>query len=1486
MRKLFTILMCFLVVPILYGQGFENFDNFTATGSSYQTGTFLGQDGSEWSYTQCRGDVGITDKAIMIGRNRTPQSNFYSGTIPNGIGVLNFDYMQAFSSNVNLNVLVNDVVVGNVTSSGEQNIIKNSSDIAIDVEGDFVIKFINVNNGDGQVVVDNVSWTAFGDVQNAATPYFSLPGGTYVDPIELEIFSNTEEATIYYTTDGTDPDDTSTEYTGPITISETTTIKAIAYADGLNPSNIATATYTFPQTIEIENIAALRAAFTGKNDTYILTGEAWLTFQQSFRGQKYIQDATGAILIDDPAGNMTTVYEIGDGITGIAGTLSEYGGMLQFVPIADPGAATSSGNFPEPEVVTIGQLNADFEAYESKLVKILSATFADGGATFNTGQVYAFSDASDAEGNFRTTFYDADYIGTDIPLVPVDIVGLPNSRTDGEYLTARSLADFTENVVDPEIILLSPNGGEIWEKGKTYTINWQNLGFSGNVNINLIRTFTNTPLATDIENTGSYIWTIPESFASADDCRIRVSWVDDNNLNDVSDEVFTITDPLPDPDIVINEIMYNPNQGLDDYYEYLELYNNSGFTVDLSGWYFAQGFDFTFPAGTVMDDASYLVVARVPDTIATFYGISNIVGPFSGALSNGGEIVELVNSEGQQMDIVEYDDGGAWPSEPDGDGPSLELISPDLDNNLPESWLGSIAEFGTPGELNSVSGVEILTLEFPNGGETFEQGTTQDILWSSVGFAGNIKIEVIDTALEITTLLAENVDVSLQTWTWEIPSDFQIGENYIVRITDMDDGDPMDESDAVFTILEVIIPTITVETPNGGEEYAQGTTHEITWTAEFFEGDVMIELSDGLRAVTLIEDNIPATAGSYFWDIPSDQPVGSSYTIIISGMEDGDPSDESDAPFSIIEPEPLPDIIINEIMYNTPGVDNEWCELYNRGDEVVDLEGFYLLDDNDAATPMVISAGYSIAPGQYFTISLELLQPPLFFEPDFVGNPAWSLGNGGDALRLFHPSGQLVNGVYYDDGGEWPSAPDGSGPSLSLLDTSLDNSLAENWAASTQDYGTPGAVNFPDEPTLNLESPNGGETIAQETSFNITWNYANYEGTVMIELLTAAEAQETLGYAAVADMAFTWEVTQDAGENYLIKISDSLTGNPMDESDAVFAITPPLELPDIVINEIMYNAPESGTDSLEFIEFYNNSDFAVNLQNWYLSEGVDFVFPDIELLPGEYLVIAVNANAVFDAFGVDALQWAGGALGNGGEDIELRNADGEVVDYVDYDDAAPWPVAPDEYGPSLALKDPSLDNSLAANWLPETTFAFDHPAGIPVYATPGAANFATPGQGILIANGWGGVSTYIAPTIPQVAEIIAPIVDDVTVMQNFNEIFFPFYNINTIGNWNNNVGYKIKTDATRYLVVNGEPVAGKTVNLPNGWSGMPVLSECAVDLLSLIGGNPAIIFVKEMDSDKVYWPGGGVQTLMELVPGKAYFIKVDGEVNITFPDCE
>jgi len=81
-------------------------------------------------------------------------------------------------------------------------------------------------------------------VETVATPTFSVAEGTYTETQSVVISCTTEDATIYYTTDGNDPTINSTEYSGAIEISKTTTVKAIAVKEGYDNSEVATAIYT------------------------------------------------------------------------------------------------------------------------------------------------------------------------------------------------------------------------------------------------------------------------------------------------------------------------------------------------------------------------------------------------------------------------------------------------------------------------------------------------------------------------------------------------------------------------------------------------------------------------------------------------------------------------------------------------------------------------------------------------------------------------------------------------------------------------------------------------------------------------------------------------------------------------------------------------------------------------------------------------------------------------------------------------------------------------------------------------------------------------------------------------------------------------------------------------------------------------------------------------------------------------------------------
>ena len=159
----------------------ETFANFSA-GGSYVSGTFIGQDGSTWSYSGSRGDIAITGSALTFGKALSPLSNTVSGTIQGGISTLKFDYMKAFSTAVNLNVYVNNVLVKTITG-GTVNVAASSGTITVNVSGAFTIRFVQVNSTAGQVAIDNIEWTSY-------TAPLGMPKEINTNPAEYRLFPN------------------------------------------------------------------------------------------------------------------------------------------------------------------------------------------------------------------------------------------------------------------------------------------------------------------------------------------------------------------------------------------------------------------------------------------------------------------------------------------------------------------------------------------------------------------------------------------------------------------------------------------------------------------------------------------------------------------------------------------------------------------------------------------------------------------------------------------------------------------------------------------------------------------------------------------------------------------------------------------------------------------------------------------------------------------------------------------------------------------------------------------------------------------------------------------------------------------------------------------------------------------------------------------------------------------------------------------------
>jgi hypothetical protein len=157
--------------------------------------------------------------------------------------------------------------------------------------------------------------------------------------------------------------------------------------------------------------------------------------------------------------------------------------------------------------------------------------------------------------------------------------------------------------------------------------------------------------------------------------------------------------------VVINEINYHCDEDFEAG-DWVEIYVVSG-TVNLHNWKLKdsrENHTFTIPLDIILEEGDYFVLANdTSDFRECFPEVTQVVGNWGFGFGAGGDIVRLFNSQNCLVDIVAFDDDNPWPEEPDGDGPSLELISPLLPNYNYENWEASEEPFahGSPGMVNS-----------------------------------------------------------------------------------------------------------------------------------------------------------------------------------------------------------------------------------------------------------------------------------------------------------------------------------------------------------------------------------------------------------------------------------------------------------------------------------------------------------------------------------------------------------------------------------------------------------------------------------------------------------------------------------------------------------------------------------------------------------------------------------------------------------------
>jgi hypothetical protein len=210
-------------------------------------------------------------------------------------------------------------------------------------------------------------------------------------------------------------------------------------------------------------------------------------------------------------------------------------------------------------------------------------------------------------------------------------------------------------------------------------------------------------------------------------------------------------------------------------------------------------------------------------------------------------------------------------------------------------------------------------------------------------------------------------------------------------------------------VCNPIPATVAVTSPNGGEQWTTGSTHNVTWTSSGLSNvDLQYSLDNG-ATWTLIAANVSASAGSYAWTLPAS--ASSAARMRVSDSLDGNPSDTSDAAFSLASPGI---IILNEILANEPGsaTAGEFIELVNVGGTAVDLGGWALWDA--AAVRHTFASGTVLLPGKAIVVFGAASAIPAGVS-NAVGatTGGLSLGNTGDTVAVKNAAGANVDSYTY-----------------------------------------------------------------------------------------------------------------------------------------------------------------------------------------------------------------------------------------------------------------------------------------------------------------------------------------------------------------------------------------------------------------------------------------------------------------------------------------
>ncbi|MCF8240874.1 MAG: GPI anchored serine-threonine rich family protein [Melioribacteraceae bacterium] len=759
------------------------------------------------------------------------------------------------------------------------------------------------------------------------------------------------------------------------------------------------------------------------------------------------------------------------------------------------------------------------------------------------------------------------------------------------------------------LIITKPNGGDTLREGSTFEITWEgNTTSLLELDYSIDNGASWLNIADSIVNTGTYQWfPIPNKISNQ--CKVRISTLE-KTQSDESDNVFSIIKSST-KSLTVNtpnggEQLFAGEDGEIRWFSSgidsvrIEYTTNNGrnwnfIAVDTvnTGIYFWSPIPNT-PSGLskvrIMDAKAGFPMDESDDFFfiqpETFISL-NIPNGGENWLSGTSQTVKWISNNIAYVKIEYSTNGGSdWMTVVD----STESIGTYTWDLIPSHYSEncrmriSDANDGEPYDISSAPFTisnqitQQITVLTPNGNETWEAGTNQNITWQSTGI-DRFNIELSTNNGSTWQVIAEDITNS-GYYAWNVPN--APSTQCIIRVSDSGDGKPADESNASFTIDEVA--TLTLTYPNGGELIRAGEGFNITWDYS------------GVKNVTIEwTENNGISAGDWFTMVsntPCDGVYEASFTrpsslykVRISEASSGFPKDESNGIFTV-----LPQ---TSVTVTSPNGGEEWLvgeqyEIAWTSINVPKVKIEYTLNDGDKWNPVVSDLTNG---GYYFwelpqtieyksTLCKIRVSEYLAEDPEFLGATDESddfFTIDTKYLRVISPNGGEQLAKDFISMLEWNSG----GIEYVNLEYTLDNGV--NWETITTNYPSTGGYEWL---TPDIVSSNARIRITDSSDPDYT-DQSDGVFSIVSQIIFITIIRPALNETVIAGSEFdiTWSNTDDISS---VTISYSIN-NGVDWIEIDNSVLSPGDIQ----NSYSWNVPPTPTEYGRIMITDNSSPYFV-----------------------------------------------------------------------------------------------------------------------------------------------------------------------------------------------------------------------------------------------------------------------------------------------------